>query len=110
MWIQLVFAAAVSHNFIIVKEARTGSGMIHEYLKSHPDVGISWEVGTSYKKISEALQCSKPVCGCDTWQDVPISRIEALALKYDAVVIVLSEIRSFCKRTFADEIWPRIFT
>lgn len=92
MWIQVataVAATAVAHNFIIVKEARTGSGMIHEYLKSHPDVGISWEVGTSYKRISEALQCSKPVCGCDTWQDVPMARLEELALKHDAVVIVL---------------------
>eukprot|EP00661_Eupelagonemidae_sp_cell13_P006848 gene6848-4293_t len=91
MWIHVVVVAVmmIAHNFIIVKEARTGSGMIHEYLKSHPDVGISWEVGTSYERISEALQCSKPVCGCDTWQDVPIARLEALALKHDAVVIVL---------------------
>lgn len=80
-------------NFFILKEARTGSKMLHEYLKDHPQIGIQWELGTPKSaydnKIKTAMSCDHPSCGFDIWPDTELHVIQEIAHEYDAVVVVL---------------------
>ena len=80
-------------NFFILKEARTGSKMLHEYLKHHPQIAIQWELGTPKSaydhEIKNAMSCNRQSCGFDIWPNTELHVIQEIAHEYNAVVIVI---------------------